>query len=156
MATYQRTTGVSGVWAKGKDLLNAKKAKIISETNPIPSRFQNEDGTTKMQDVCKIRFEGVQGEFNISLNRATINALVEAFGEDSKSWIDKVLSVNVLEGSKGFSIYLIPEGFTRTRDDNNYVVIVKDKEEIPTILVEDEQAFPQGEDEELRIEDVPF
>lgn len=151
MATYQKYEGTSGKWAKGSELVGVKRAKIMSETAPKPSKFQNEDGSVKMQDVCKVKFEGVEEELNLSLNRANLNALVDAYGEDSKNWIGKVLTVNVLEGSKGFSIYLIPEGFKRMRDENNYVVIVRNEnsqnEDIPTINLDEEK---------LNVNDVPF
>lgn len=125
---YQKSSGVSGAWAKGSELQSVKRAKILTEATPKASKFQNEDGSVKMQDVCKVKFEGVEEPLNTNLNRATIGALVDAFGEDSKNWIGKVLTVNILEGSKGFSIYLIPDGFKRIRDENNYVVIVRDED----------------------------
>lgn len=129
MAKYTKYEGTSGNWAKGAELYDkgVKRAKIMSETEPKPSKFQNEDGSVKMQDVCKIQFEGISEQLNLSLNRANLNALVDAFGEDSKNWIGKYLTVNILEGSKGFSIYLIPDGFKRIRDENNYVVIIRDE-----------------------------
>ena len=163
MATYQKSSSVSGSWADKRAIheKGVKNAKIVSETRPEPSMFKNEKtGEPQTQDVCKVRFAGIEGDFNLSLNRATLNGLIEAFGEDSQDWMNKVLTVNVLEGSKGFSVYLIPEGFERVRDDNNYVVItkiggqsnvsqtLKKDEEIPTINIDDE--------EDIRIENVPF
>ena len=39
-----------------------------------------------MQDVCKVQFDGYEEPLKVALNRATINALVDAFGRSSKDW----------------------------------------------------------------------
>src|SRR3990167_201551 len=93
MANYQKQNMTSGAWAKASELSNVKRAKIVSETNPTPSQFLNKDGSPKTQDVCKVRFEGIDEPLNVSLNRATLNGLVEAFGEDSKDWQGHYLTV---------------------------------------------------------------
>ena len=126
---YTKQTSIGGKWAKGSELGEVKRAKIVSETEPVSSQFQNKDGSVKMQDVCKVRFDGVEDALNVSLNRATINGLIDAFGEDSKEWQSKVLSVETekirVAGKAVVALYLIPEGYERTDDDNGFVVIVK-------------------------------
>lgn len=125
---YQKQISVSGSWAKASEL-TAKRAKIVSETNPIPSSFLNKDGSTKNQDVCKVKFEGVEEPMNVSLNRATINGLVDAFGEDSAAWQNHVLTVATekvrVAGKAVTALYLVPEGYVKTDDANGYAVIVK-------------------------------
>ena len=39
-----------------------------------------------MQDACKVQFDGYEEPLKVALNRATINALVDAFGRSSKDW----------------------------------------------------------------------
>lgn len=161
MAKYQKTMQVGGAWAKGSEI-TAKKARIVSETNPIPSSFQNKDGSTKMQDVCRVQFQGANEPLNVSLNRATINALVEAYGEDSKEWIGHVLSVETetvrVAGKKVVALYLIPEGFKKTDDENGYAVIAR----VGVIeQLENEERGPRqptekAEDDEITVEDIPF
>jgi hypothetical protein len=129
MANYKETNFIGGAWAD-KSLLHQKgveRAKIVSETNPETSNFKDEDGKAQMQDVCKVMFEGEKEALKVSLNRATINALVRAFGEDSASWQGHTLKVEIekLPGKK-YPLYLIPEGFKRMEDDKGYSVIVKD------------------------------
>ena len=158
MAIYQKTEGISGAWSKGSDLMEkgVKRAKIVTETNPRPSQFQNKDGSVKMQDVCKVQFEGIQEPLNTNLNRATLNALVEAFGEDSKLWMNKVLSVETekvkVAGKTQVALYLVPEGFEKTDDAEGYTIITKKtanqvNDEIPTINLDEEKP---------RLEDISF
>src|SRR3990167_516599 len=93
MAQYKKQSTVFGKWVKAGELANIKKAKIVSETTPQPSQFMNKDGSVKNQDVCRVQFEGMPEAVNVSLNRATINGLVDAFGEDSKDWQGHTLAV---------------------------------------------------------------
>lgn len=143
--------GPDGKFVDKKELLEKRvtKAKIINEVIPYPSRFKRKDGSSQTQDIGSVQFQGFAEPFNVNINIATRNALIEAFGDDSKDWIGKVLTVNVLEGTNGYSLYLIPEGFKRERDDRGYVIIVREgqEEEIPTINVEEK---------EIKIEDIPF
>jgi hypothetical protein len=136
MADYDEKSFTSGKWADKAELYDkrVKDAKIVSETNPETSSFKNEDGTPQMQDVCKVQFAGYDEALKVSLNRATINALVNAHGRSSKDWQGHPLTVEVdkLPGKK-FPLYLIPEGYKRIEDENGYSVIVKtdDQEIVP-------------------------
>ncbi len=126
---YKKQTMVSGAWAKGSELGEAKTAIIVTETVPQSSSYQNKDGSMKMQDVCKVKFDSGEA-VNLSLNRATINGLVDAFGEDSKLWVNKRLNVETekmrVAGKAVVAIYLIPEGYRRIDDANGYAMIVRE------------------------------
>ncbi|MGH7782251.1 MAG: hypothetical protein ACREO5_00175 [Candidatus Binatia bacterium] len=129
MANYEKKEFLSGKWVDKAELFEKKvsSAKIVSETNPETSgKFTNEDGTPQIQDVCKVQFEGFDEAVKVSLNRATINALVDAFGTNSKDWQGHDLTVEIekLPGKK-YPMYLIPEGYAREEDDNGYSVIKK-------------------------------
>ena len=142
MAVYRKNIVTGGKWAVKSELYEKKitKAVIVSETNPEPSTFSDSKGNPQTQDVCKCKFEGMTEPLKISLNQATINGLVDAFGEDSKNWQNKELSLEIdkLPGKK-FPLYLIPESYKRVEDDNGYSVIVREgDEEIPTIEIEPE------------------
>ena len=139
MANYDKKEFTSGKWADKAELYDkrVKSAKIVSETNPETSTFKNEDGSPQMQDVCKVQFEGYDEALKVSLNRATINSLADAFGKSSKDWQGHPLTVEVdkLPGKK-FPLYLIPAGYKRIEDENGYSVIVKkggDRDEIPDL-----------------------
>jgi hypothetical protein len=79
-----------------------------------------------LQDVCKVQFDGYDEPLKVSLNRATIYSLVDAFGRESKDWQGHPFTVEVdkLPGKK-FPLYLIPAGYKRIEDENGYSVIVK-------------------------------
>src|SRR5882672_11818840 len=127
MAKYKENSMVGGKWAKASQIKSGIRAKIISETNPQPSSFLKEDGSAKTQDVCRVQFEGMPEALNVSLNRATINGLVKAFGEESAEWKNHYLTVETekmrVGGKAVVALYLIPEGFKKTDDENGYAMI---------------------------------
>ena len=152
MATYVKNVSLGGSWVKPADLKSGMRAKIVSETSPIPSQFLNKDGSPKVQDVCKIQFEGLNDVLNLALNRATINALVDAFGGDSKNWMNKVLAVETekvrVGGKTATALYLVPQGYHKEDDLNGYAQVIKNTAE-----------GVQGLDEEpkpIRDSDLPF
>ena len=151
MTQYQKSNSVSGEWVKGKDVKSGTKAKLVSEVLPVPSQFTNKDGTPKNQDVGKIRFQGDATEKNVSVNRATLNGLIDAFGTDSKEWIGKVLTAETIKvqiaGKMQTALYLVPEGYVLGEDDGGYMVISKQGQKENVVQVDDET----GED----LSDVP-
>lgn len=158
MAKYTRSTFVSGGWVKTSEL-KSSKAKIVSETNPQPSNFLDNKGNVKNQEVCKVLFQGMPDPLNVALNRTTINALVDAFGEDSKDWMNKILSVKTEKtrtaGRSSMALYLIPDGYKMIDDVNGYAVIVKDTVNEPvTAEVNDEG--PNFDEGEANPDDIPF
>jgi len=164
MAIYKKSSSISGGWAKGSEI-TAKKAKILSETDAVPSSFVNKDGSPKTQDVCKVIFQGDREPLNLSLNRATINGLVDAFGEDSKNWINKILSVETekvrVAGKAVVALYLIPEGYKKIDDENGYAMIVKNDTKTPIRSQDDFDNLVTSEplsmdNEEINVDDIPF
>src|SRR3990167_4264201 len=150
MAKYQKSNFVGGAWIKKGEVVSGTKAKLVSETEPQPSNFKNQKGEVQMQDVTKIRLEGGTDALNIALNRATIYGLVDAFGEDSKDWIGKPLTViterSTFGGKRGFSIYLLAEGYEMKEDENGYLIIVNPNKESVQVV----------RDDEINTEDIPF
>src|SRR3990167_4006379 len=133
MAIYSKQNFVGGAWVRNSEIISETKCKLVSETEPQPSKFKNKDGSVKMRDVAKIKFEGLNDVLNINLNRATINGLVDAFGEDSKNWMGKMLTVItekiMVGGKRVIAMYLLPEGYEMKDDENGYVQIVNPKKE---------------------------
>ena len=125
----QYEKSVQGSWVKSDDVKSGTKAKLMSETAPKPSKFTDDEGKPKMQDVAKIRFEGVEEPLNIALNRATIYGLIDAFGSDSKEWVGKTLVAQtekmIVAGRNVRALYLIPDGFELTEDSGGFNVITK-------------------------------
>ena len=132
MSNYKKSSGISGKWVKGSDIKSGSKCRLVSETSPQASQFFNKDGTSKNQDVAKIQFQGAPEPLNISINRASINGLVDAFGEDSRLWMNKTLTAlteKVLVGGKRqTALYLVPDGYELKEDANGYMIVVKEGE----------------------------
>ena len=123
---------------------SGSRCKLMSETVPMQSQFKNEKtGEVKTQDVAKVLFSGDTEEKNISLNRATINGLIDAFGDDSALWQGQVLTAETekvrVAGKAVTAVYLVADGYERVDDENGYTVIVKKgtqvgaPEELPSI-----------------------
>jgi len=150
MARYTKQNFVGGAWIKKAEVVSGTKGKLVSETEPQPSNFKNQKGGVQMQDVAKIRLDGATEAVNISLNRATISGLVDAFGEDSKDWIGKELTViterSTYGGKRGYSIWLLADGYEMKEDENGYLIIVNPKKE--SISVD------EGESEV--VDEIPF
>jgi len=127
---YTKSAGaISGTWIKGSDVKSGVKAKLLAETMPRESQFKNEDGTPKMQDVSKIKFQDKDDTYNVALNRATIDGLVEAFGGESRNWVGKVLTAQtekmIVAGRSVRALYLVPDGFEVSEDENGYMTVSK-------------------------------
>ena len=127
---YTKSSGVSGKWVKGSDIRSGAKCRLVTETTPQASQFKDKEGNQKNQDVAKIEFQGAAEALNISINRASINGLVDAFGEDSKLWMNKTLTAiteKVLVGGKRqTALYLVPDGYELVEDASGYMNVVKE------------------------------
>lgn len=147
---YPKSSGIQGAWAKAGELSNISSAVIVTEAKPHPSNYTNKDGSPKFQDVAKVKFEGIADELNVSLNRPTINALIDAFGEDSVGWMNKPLGVETekvkVAGKSVVALYLVPAGYEKIDNAEGYTVIIKKddgsqpapSDEIPTINIDEE------------------
>jgi hypothetical protein len=148
MANYTKQTSVGGAFVKASEVVSGTKCKLITETNPTESIWE---GKTIKNNVAKIRFQNDQEEKNVNVNRPTINALVDAFGEDSNNWIGKVLTAHtekmVVGGKRVTALYLIPEGYKLTEDMNGYIVIEKEGVTLENI---------NEPEEVINLDDIPF
>ena len=133
MTIYKKQNSTYGAWVKGSQVTAGTKVEIVSETIAQPSQFQDKNGNMKTQDVCKVRFQGGDDSLNISLNRATLNALIDAFGEDSKLWIGKILTAHTekvaVAGKRVTAVYLLPENYIVQEDADGYIQIVNPSKE---------------------------
>ena len=121
MAKFTKSVG-GGSWVDKKVLRVGDIAKIVSEAQ---EQDNNQGGK---QIVAKLRIKGDDGEAkNVAINTPTKNALIEAFGDESASWMNKLLTVHVektiIAGKRGIALYLVPEGYEVTEDAGGYVVI---------------------------------
>jgi hypothetical protein len=127
----------------------------VSECTKQESRFKNKDGEAKTENVAKVRLQGDQATYNIRLNWTTVFGLVDAFGKESKEWIDKVLTVKTVEALVGDTmrtiVYLIPEGFELAKNEEKKLVIRKVGGAVAG--KEDVIEYPA---EDINPDDIPF
>jgi hypothetical protein len=132
MAKYQKSSELRGKnWIKARDLTTGMKAKLISEVKPLQSRFRDQDGQLKVQNVGELFIDGLptpEKPYTINLNATTLEGLIDAFGEDSKDWMKEVLTVQkektIIGGKRVEVIYLIPDGYQLHEDEEGYVHII--------------------------------
>ena len=152
---YTKTEATQGAWIKASETEKGTKAKLVSETKPMEGEF----GT---QDVAKIRIEGESETKNVRLNKPTMNAFIDAYGSESKDWINKPITIQTEEmrvaGKKVTALYFIPEDYQLTEDGNGYLVVIPMdvKKEVPTGEPPEKEEIPVVEDGEEEAKDVPF
>jgi hypothetical protein len=122
MAEFNKSSG-GGAWLDKKELKGGEIAKLVSEAVEA-------EGQNGPQIVAKIRIKGQEGEAkNVAINAPTKNALIDAFGKDSKNWTNQLLTVSIektlIAGKRGIALYLVPEGFEVTEDAGGYLVIAR-------------------------------
>lgn len=156
---YTSQVSISGGWVDKSKLTNGQRAKIVGETKSVPSNFTDEKtGVVKNQDVAKVQFEGQKESVNVALNRATINGLIMAFGDESMNWQGHYLTTEVekmrVAGKAVTALYLIPEGYEKVDDAEGYAVIQKKGTVMSPVL---DQNIPIiDENEDPRNIDTPF
>lgn len=141
---------MTGSWLDKKTLKTGDILKLVSEAKEIPSQQGG------MQIVAKCKVKGQTGEpTNISINKPSKNALIEAYGDDSINWVDKPLGVHIektmIAGKRGIAMYLVPEGYQVAEDDAAYLVIVKLGQQVEKTAMKS-----IAEDEQINPEDIPF
>ena len=148
MAKVSKSTG--GGWLDKETLKNGDVLKIVTEASVV----ENERGS---QLIARAKVKGGKVEpQNIAINTPSKNALIDAFGDDTTAWIDKILTVAVTEtvigGKSGIALYLVPEGFVKTKDAGGYIVVTRFKDahiERPSVVQSDVEYEPNPDD-------VPF
>lgn len=123
MAKVTKSSGSGGMWLKKDELKNGDIMKLVSEA-------KDEEGQNGTQLVAKCRIKGQEGDaMNVAINKPSKNALIDAFGDDTKEWVGKLLTIQVekgvFAGRRGIAMYLVPEGFELTEDEGGYLVILK-------------------------------
>lgn len=145
MAKFSKS---NGAWLDKSTLRNGDIVKIVTEA---AEQDNNQGGK---QIVAKVRVKGGDPEpKNISINAATKNALIDAFGDESQTWMDKLLTVHtektMIAGKRGIALYLLPEGYEIGEDASGYVVV------IPQGIAVKLEAIQRESDEDVA-DSIPF
>lgn len=121
---YNKSLG--GAWLDADKVVDGSKVKIINEVVKRDSSFKDDEGNAKTENVGKVQFEG-QEPVNMRFNWTTIYGLIDAFGNDSKTWVNKTLTARVREAVVGDKVrtivYLIPEGFELVKNEEKKLEI---------------------------------
>lgn len=152
MAEYNKSVG--GAWLDADTLSDGVKIKLVSECVKQESRFKDRDGNVKTENVAKVRVQGKEDTVNMRLNWTTIYGLIDAFGKESKDWIDKVLTVKTVDAMVGDTmrtiVYLIPEGFELGKTADKKLEIRKIGGTAP--VKEDVIEYPTAEEEGIDLD----
>lgn len=124
----QRTSGSTGAWLKKDELKSGEPLKIVSEASLV-------EGQNGVQLVMKVRTKGSQDALNTAVNNTSKNALIDAFGEDTKDWVDQVVTAvtekAIIAGKRALVLYLVPKGYELTDGEDGFMVIQRVAEEAP-------------------------
>lgn len=141
-------SAVLGKWLDKSELKNGDQVKIVSEA-------KLEAGQHGEQLVAKVKLRGGDNEAkNVAINGQSRKAIVQAYGDETSNWIDKIFTVELdkttIGGKRVLVLYLIPEEFELKEDAGGYLVI-QHKPYVdtsgPTI------EYPE---EEINPESIPF
>src|SRR3990167_9673223 len=90
-----KQVAIGGTWAKaGQNLKDGDRIKLLN------SGIIDTSGNFGPKHVFKIQTLKRE-ELNLSVNRTSLNNLAEAFGEESESWIGKVVNVFIIKQMVG-------------------------------------------------------
>jgi hypothetical protein len=121
----------------------------------VPSSLNPEE----KQLVAKCKVKGMDGEFNLAINSPSKNALIDAFGSDTKNWVGKLLTaaieIGIFAGKRGVMLNLVPEGYVVAEDAAGYIVI-RPKVEPPAVVAKQTGPFAEYPVEDINPDDIPF
>lgn len=136
----------TGGWIDKSKLNNGDILKLVTEA-------EEQEGKKATQLVGKARVKGWNEDAaNVAINAPSKNALIEAFGDDTAAWVEKLLTVTVenvvVAGQRGIALYLAPEGFEVGEDENKFIVVRRKVEPVQTVEYPEEPG--------INPEDIPF
>jgi len=146
MVKVTKSASTGGSWLDKSAITTGDSIKITSEAEMQPSDYGD-------SLVAKVLVKGKsKSPENVRINTPSKNALIDAYGEDTKGWVDKIVSAHIeksLIGGKRVTIlYLVPEGYEVAEDTGGYLVVR------PKDGGEEHIEYP--EEEGINPEDIPF
>ncbi|MDD5178303.1 MAG: hypothetical protein PHT54_03440 [Candidatus Nanoarchaeia archaeon] len=126
---------------KGEDIKENDIIKVANEGKKVPGEFGD-------QDVFLVKLEDGR-EGNLAFNSTSINAIIDAYGEESKNWIGKELKVWMIRMAvqgKIKPVYYFTHPDAELNEEGTFVLPVKNKskkkkeeEDIEIPIVEDQE-----------------
>ena len=117
--------------------------------------FKKDDGTPSSSFKITIRLANGEDR-QATLNWTNVKLLVQAFGDESNTWIDKEVRAWKTKSEKakaGFTYYFVPSDWTR--DDIGEWIIPEGSQAVKE-NVEEVDTVDYPEEEGLKPEDIPF
>jgi hypothetical protein len=153
-----RTSGSTGAWIKKEEVRSGTKLKIMTEAQLV-------EGQNGSQLVAKVRLQGSTSDVNASINNTSKNALIDAYGDDTADWVNKVVTVEtekaLIAGKRSIIMYLVPEGYGLKESEDGFMTIArlgapKSKTEPEYESTEDTREAPLPDETTITADDVPW
>ena len=135
---YTKQVSVGSFLEKGVDIIDGQIVTIVNEGKQVEGKFG-------MQDLLLVKTASKEG--NVAFNQTSINALIEAYGEESINWIGKsVKTWAILSNVQGkmIKVYYFTHPNADIDADGSFTFIPTPK---PSIVM------PNAT---LNTEDIPF
>lgn len=142
MAIFKKKQSSGPFLKKGEDIKQGDLVEIASEGR----QEQGEYGT---QNIFLIKTASKEG--NMSLNQTTINALVDAYGEDSKAWIGKqakVTAIKQMVAGKLMNVFYLSHPDAEMSDDGVFY--------IPNTQTSTKKSAIPDDEDRVNPEEIPF
>jgi len=106
----------SGDWLdKEKEVRTGDTVTIANAGEIVDSQYTYDDGTPKKQHLFKIKLANGE-ERNVTLNRSTLDILIDELGDETEHWVGKEVKVfthkTVIGGNKVVILYLATDDWT--------------------------------------------
>ena len=109
----QKKVSIGGEWAKiGKHINDGDRIKLLDAGQIVSGEF----GDRHVFHILTLKKE----ELNLSFNQTSMNNLIEAWGEDTDNWANRVVKAFVVRQMVGDGLknvaYIAPEDWTMNED----------------------------------------
>jgi hypothetical protein len=161
-----KKTSVAGAYARKEaynyegtdyeaDIKNGDMVEILNKGDVVTGEYGD-------QYVFQIKTRN--GEKNANFNQSSINALIDAYGDDTESWVGKEVKVltkkGVYGGKKGIAAYFVPANYI-LNEYGELEVTESEKTVGDTNVKYPESETSNGDgttpvDDEIKPEDIPF
>ncbi|MEI6580824.1 MAG: hypothetical protein WCO07_01485 [bacterium] len=137
-----KKTSIAGEWAKPKEDINQGDViEILNEGATVSGEYGD-------RQVFKIKTKN--GEKNLSFNQTSLNYLIDAYGDDTKTWVGKKANVTIIKmnvsGKFRDIVYIYGIGWEMQEDGSVKKIGVQG-------AVQTSVEYPE---DDINPEDIPF
>lgn len=121
---------VDGDWLdKSQDVEDGDTVVIADAGIQRDSRYTNEDGSAKKEYVFKVKVG--DKELNARFNGKSRDALIDAFGDETKDWVGKEVTVRIKKDTIGGKKVIIAYFVTPEWDFDEYGELFNTADQAP-------------------------